>query len=467
MRRHTSSNSVSPTDCGRGAQSLNWKWLASLAAWSFLTLAANAQELSSPRAADVSTAPLNLHFVVAESLINQLVARQDVQSGEVRDVFEDTPISGQQLTLTNTRVDLLPSNTQGRILILLYGDSASSTAGFSPQAVVTSVGHQQFLAQKEILFDGYQLATRRAEVSVLCTDQHHTGAMTKFTGSPIGPLAEQIALSVAQKKQPAADAFARRRIVEKVYPRFNGELDEQLARGNVFLKETLQARLETVQLMPQRVRMRTTDSHLYFSAAVAAPLEVATLPPCPDELVAPHAASVYMHESLMQGVIERSGLAGRKVDQRDLYRLMRLVGLTVDEPSLPGMEHLRVEIQFADVDPLEIRLGTDEARVTMRAAFHAAGQEVLPAYEVTVPFRIVEQGDNWFVKNGNVEIRGLNGSSDGSSITELAARKVIEASLPKITFPKQLPADAWPAGKTPPRITSFRSGNGWVVVGVD
>lgn len=415
----------------------------------------------------VPATPLNLHVVVSEALLNCLVSREDVQAGEVRDQFEDTPVAGQQLTLAKVRLDVRPSQTEGRMVMILDGDTASSTAGFSPQAIVSSVNHQQFQASKEILFDGYQLATRRAEVYVLHTDQQNVGAVTPLTGSVFGPLAERVVLRVAQQRQPAADAFARRRVVEKVYPAFNGEIDSQLSNGNKLLKEIVQPRLQAVRLMPERMQVRSTDTHLHFAVSVAVPLDVATLPPAPQELVADHGVSIYLHQSLLQGVVERSELAGLTVNQKELFRLMRLVGLSVDEVKLPGLGDLDVEIEFAKVDPLTIEIGTDETRVTLRAAFKAAGQESLPPYAVTIHYRMVERGDNWELKTGVLDAKALDGESDGSSMTELAIKKVFEATLPKVTFPRRLPSSIWPAGKTPPAIKSIRSGNGWLVIGVD
>jgi len=126
-----------------------------------------------------------------------------------------------------------------------------------------------------------------------------------------------------------------------------------------------------------------------------------------------------------------------------------------------------VEIEFAAVDPLVIRVGEDETRVTLRAAFKPAGQDLLPPFEITIPYRLAEQGEKWILKTGSVDVRSLDGNADGTSLTEVAVKNAIEASLPKLDFPKQLPAASLPEGKTPPSVSSIRSGNGWIVIGVD
>lgn len=412
-------------------------------------------------------APLNLHLVVSEEFLNRLVSRENVQSGEIRETFQDTPVEGRQLTKTKFRVDLKPSRTDGQVRVVLEGDTANTTAGFSRQAVVTSVGHVDFRAMKDILFDGFQLATRPAQVDVLRFENRSTGALTKFTGSPLGPIAEQVVLSVAERRQPATEAQARRRVVDRVSRRFNGQIDEQLSQGNKLLKETVQERLTAANMMPERVRVRSTETHLTFALSLAVPLDVAAIAPAPDDLVAEHGISCYLHETLLQGIADRANLAGRKVSVSELKKRLNFPERPDNDRTLGGMPDLDVEIEFAATDPLIIRVGEDETRVTIRAAFRPAGQDLLPPLEITIPYRLELRDDKWVLKTGSVEVRSLEGSSDGTSLAEVAVKTAIEASLPQLDFPKQLPASALPEGKTPPSVNSIRSSNGWLVIGVD
>lgn len=412
-------------------------------------------------------APLNLHLIISEEFLNRYVSRENVQEGEIRETFQDTPVEGRQVTHTKFRVDLQPSQTEGQFQVVLDGDTANNTAGYAPQAVVTSVGHVDFRATKQILFDGFQLATRPAQVDILRFENRNTGAVTKFTGGPLGPIAEQVVLGVADRRQPATEVQARRRVVQRVSPRFDGQIDELLSKANKLLKETVQERLKAANLMPERVRVRSTETHLNFALSLAVPLDMQTIAAAPDELVAEHGISCYLHESLLQGIADRANLAGRRVSVKELKERLNFQERPDNDRTLGGMADLDVEIEFAKVDPLIVRVGEDETRVTIRAAFKPAGQNILPPLEVTIPYRLEQRDDKWILKTGSVDVRTLESNSDGSSMAEVAVKTAIEASLPQLDFPKQLPASAIPDAKESPSVNSIRSGNGWLVIGVD
>jgi hypothetical protein len=309
------------------------------------------------------------------------------------------------------------------------------------------------------------LATRHAVVAARA-ENLNVGAVTKFTGRPLGPFVEHVVLTAAQHRQPAAEAFARRRVIERVYPRFNREIDGRLGQGNRFLKETLQKRLQTAHLMPGRLSVRSTDDHLHFAASVAVPLDVAAVEPAPERLVGRYGVCLYLHQSLFQGVMEHANLAGTTTSSQELIRLLRLTGLAKDEPSGP-LATVDVEIELAEVDPLRIEIGDDETRVRLRAKFKAVGQELVPPMEIAIPCRLRQEDHDWVVQIGDVRVRALNGPSDGTSIAEVTVKKLVETSLPRLSFPRQFPAEFTPDGRTPPQITSVRSGNGWLVIGID
>ncbi len=418
-------------------------------------------------ASPAPASPMNFQLVVSEEFLNRLMSRQETHADNVRDQFQDVPITGRQETTTRLGIDLEPSPTEGRWRMVLSGDTASTTSGFTPQSVVVhSVGQQHFRATKDVLFDGYQFTTRHAVLSVQA-ENCNVGATTQFSGRPLGPLMEQIVLQVAQTRQPAAQAFARDRVIKRVYPRFDGDVDAQLARGNQMLKETLQARLTAAQLMPKRVSVQTTETQLRLAAAMAVPAELSDVPPPPEDLATGHGAVFYLHESLLQGIADRSKLAGTTMTNRELISLLRLVGLTAELPDLGALTDVDVDIHFVDVNPLVIDVGDDETRLTLRAAFNPPHHHIFPRFEVTIPYRLVNQEDKWLLKAGSVEARKLHRDTDEETFVEHAVKKLIETTLPSVSFPQQLPTTIWPKGKTPPKITSIRSRQGWLVIAID
>src|SRR5262249_40935233 len=157
--------------------------------------------------------------------------------------------------------------------------------------------------------------------------------------------------------------------------------------------------------------------------------------------------AIYLHESLLQGIVDRSELAGRKTTNQELLRQLSSVGLTVEMPPLTaGLSDLDVEIEFDRVNPLVIRVGEDETRVIFRASFNPVGHHLFPHFEVTIPYRLIKRDENWVLKPGPVEVRKLAGGEPDETLTERAVKKVLDASLPSVSFPQQLPATLWPEG---------------------
>ncbi|MFO0918451.1 MAG: hypothetical protein U0872_09070 [Planctomycetaceae bacterium] len=415
------------------------------------------------RSPQASLAVPNLHLVVREDFLNRIAAGETVQTGDVQDTFEDTIIRGTQVTKSTFRVDLKPSSTQGRAWVVVDGQVNSNTQGYNSKAIVNTLGHQQFHAVKEVLFDGYQLATRHAEIQVRA-DNQSVGAVTHFTGRPLGPLVERVILNIAESRKVEANDFARQRLADELYPRFDGEIDQKLSEGNRLLKSTVQPWLRQTNTFPDRIQVLTTETHAHVAIAVAAALDMQTPPPVPSGLLADHGVSLYVHDSLLQGLVERFDLAGKKINTRDLPGFK--LGVE-NEQALSGLPDLNVHIELAEVDPITVELLEDEARVVIRAGFQIGGQALLPALEIALTMQIREQGDQWEVHLTNVQVQHLDGSSSGNSLAELAVKKVIEANFTKQSFPRQLPANYWPEGKTPPEINSIRLSGGWLVIGAD
>ncbi len=415
------------------------------------------------RPANTSVAVPNLHLVVREDFLNRIASDDRVETGEVQDQFEDTVVTGTQVTKTHTRVDLKPCTTQGMAWMVIDGDVNSNTQGFSSKAIVNTLGHQQFHATKEILFDGYQFSTRHAQVMIRA-DNRNVGAITHFTGRPLGPLVEQVVLDFAEARKADANEFARQRLADELYPRFDGEIDQKLGEGNQALKSTVQPWLREKNLFPDRLQMVTTETHAHLAVSVAAALDMQTPPAVPANLLSDRGVILYVHDSLLQGLVERLNLGGKKINSQDIPGLKLP---TEGEQPLGGLPDLNVHIEFAEVDPVTIELLEDEARVVVRAGFQVGGQALLPALEIALTLRAEESGDQWHLHLTDVQVRHLDGSSSGNSLAELAVKKVIEANFSKQSFPRQLPANFWPAGKTPPELTSIRAGGGWLAIGID
>ena len=419
----------------------------------------------------------NVRLTVSENFLNRLVARDETKPGEVRDFILGAQVSGRQTTATRVRLDLLPGAATARGNLVLNGTTQSATTGVTPQAMVDVASQQEFVAVKEIFFDGMQFSTRHAVVHVRAKNQT-LGAVTPLTGTLFGGIANRIAYREAERRRPEAEAVARDRVAERVFPEFDNAIDKQLATANDQLESKVRRVLRTINLMPTSQQVSSTDTAIHYSIQVATEAPTTAAPVFESRRNVDRGLSLMVHESLLNAIVARSGLKGMKTTDRDIKALIAPFEyksgkdeLEAAEPpaGLPGMENVVTDIEFDETDPLTIRLEQGRALVTLRAKFRPAGQDVLPPIAVTIPYTNELVGDKFVVTPGKVQVALLN-KDEESTVPPLAMNLLstaIEASLTKLAVGKVLPAFLWPIGGPLPQIVSVQTQDGWGAISVE
>ncbi len=425
------------------------------------------------------TGPANLRFSVGESFLNRIVAQERVEPGPVRDNILGAQITGRQTTISRLRVDLLPSNEQARISLLLNGDVKTLTTGVTPQAMIDTAGQQQFSAMKDVYFDGEKFSTRHATVYIRANNQT-IGATTAFSGTMFGGLADRIAYRVAERQKSAGEAVARDRLAEKLFPTFDGEVDEKLAQANRQL-EPIRRWLDHVKLLPSTQSVWTTDSQLNYEGFVGDDKAASTLAPV-DQVEGDIGLRVSIHESLVNTFISRTGLKGLKTTDKKLRELEKTF-LSAAGQIVPGdddtnagdsnglaapgaTEGIVTDIEFDEVDPLTVRYDRDQVLVTIKAQFKPGGQTLVPPMSVTIPYQSQITGNKIRLVAGRPRVVAQDRKDPNGppTILETAVQKIIEADLIPLDFDRTLPASLWKASGPAPRIASLKSDNGWLTI---
>ncbi len=429
------------------------------------------------------TGPSNVRVSVSEAFLNRLIAREEVQPGEVHDNILGARVTGRQTTTSRLKLDLLPSAERGQAAFVLTGDVQTLTTGVTPQAMIDTAGQQQFVAVKDIFFDGRLFSTRHATVYIRARNQT-LGATTPLSGSLFGGLANRIAYNVAERRKPESEAIARDRVAEKVYPSFDGEIDKQLATANQQLEQTVRKQLEAVKLVPSTQSVSTTNNCLTYAALIGSETASAALSPLDGQLVGDGGLNLSIHDSLLNELIGRADLRGFKTTDKDLKQqtadlLAMLVGVKVTMPDdlsgaaplalpLPGLS-LVTNIEFDEAEPLTVRLDRDRLTATIKAKFKPAGQNLLPPMKVVVEYQAVVEGNTIRLIAGKPRVMAQDRSDPAAepSLTELAVQKSFESALPTLELDRTLPSQYWTLGGAAPRVTSIKAQDGWVSIAID
>lgn len=433
-----------------------------------------------PAAPIVEEAPTpigNIRFSVSESFLNRLVARNETRPGEVRDFILGAEVFGHQTTATKVRLDLLPGGTQGRAVLVLNGTTQSETTGFTPQAKVDVASQQEFVATKEIYFDGEKFSTRHAVVHVRAKNQT-LGATTPLTGTLFGGIANRIAFREAERRRPQAEAVARDRVAERVFPEFDKTIDKQLADANDQLELTVRKWLGAADLLPSQQLVHTSDTQLSYFMQVTGQTPTESTTELENRLGPENGLKLMVHEGLLNSLVGRLGLKGLRTTDKEMEKSMAPYAVKPEKDeldssqpppiSLPGLQNIVIDIEFDDEDPLTIRLEDDRALVTLRAKFKPAGNDVLPPLAVTIPYSTKISGEKIVVTPGKAQVEPL--SKGGTRLPDVALKVIsnaIDTNSTSFAFDRALPASFWPLPGPVPRVVGIHSQDGWGGISID
>jgi hypothetical protein len=447
-------------------------WWCAVALCLGASLPARAQTV--PRAATVgaqtSADSFMLHVVATEEFLNRLTARREVQPGPVHETIDDVVVEGEQCTITDLRLDLLPCLDHAHAQLVLLGDVQSRTTGYTDQAAIHSVGHQQFRAAKDVFFDGDTFSTRHPTISVQVQSQN-LGIQTPLDGTIFGGVAGRIGMQLADQRAPHMEERIRQRVSDRVLPTFNAQTDQELGNANARLESEFRQLLRRYNLLPSAQRVVTTDRHLHYAAAFGKDGSGLALPPPRADLISAHALNLYLHESALNGLLDRLKLHGWKTTDHELhartteFRTLIGGGSPRAPHGLPG--GLATEIEFDRDRPIWAELAEERLTMRVRAALRPAGQDILPPVEIVIPMRLVARGTDWQLEVGQVDVQTTDPSNRLTDVAADLIRDAITASLPEPRLPRALDIPNWPADKSKLQLSGFRAADGWLAVSID
>lgn len=385
----------------------------------------------------------NLRIVASEEFLSRIIAEKRVEKGQVRENVLGARVTGQQTTTASIGIDLKPSNTGARFLVVLKGVTRSETQGSTDQATIYTTGTHHFRAEKPITFDGENFVMQRATISVDANNQT-TGASTNYDRSLFGGYARGVAMREARRRRSQSEAIAASRVEEKTLPRFNKEVDENFEKANEKLESKVRATLKENGLFPSAITFRTSETHLMVNSRLMEPEEFGGSGPDSTPAVTDNAPLlVHVHETLMNNAIDRMELAGKTMTDAQLKAeletslstlLDRDVKLKSSEDKSGKKENGGglSAIVFDKSDPIRFRIEDGELLLIIRAGFKQPGKADIPAQEITVPVVFKIEGDSVLIERGTVKVRPVERPKNLQIQLARAAaiRRKLESTLP-------------------------------------
>lgn len=428
-----------------------------------------------PVRAVAGCAPLQISL--PEGLLNRLLTDERSEIAPVRDIIAKADVTGRQITSTRVVVDLKPSSDDAELHLVLTGAVHSNTVGRTSQAAVNTLGRHDVLAVKPVMFDGYQITTRRPQVWV---DVHneHVAAATVFDGTLFGGMARSTALKTANKQRKQVDAETAEHLSAQLGPQFNRDADRQLAQFNREWRDSLRSQFGN--LWPQRLTARSTDSELVLSAAWADAPElswqnVSNTGSSSRQVADNEAVTVWLHESVVNAWLRNLDLDGQTMTESHLREVLesfvaKLGGRVLPRDKklsasakggLPGTAPL---IRLGDKDPVRVTIADGQLQLIVVAAIEVAGQTVLAQDEITLPMTSKLERGEWRLTPGQLVFAKADTGVSLVGMVETMARTQLASAIPEITFPEAFPL---PMVSPNQRLTELRlaradASSGWL-----
>ena len=422
-----------------------------------------AARVPTPLPSGPAVSHFNLHLVVTEAWLNRFVARTDQSSGVVDDFILGAKVDGERVTTSQLQLDLRPHAEQIAATFCLQGQIGTNTRGTTEQATVFSRSQQNFQATKDSFFDGNVFSTRHATISVRAQNQN-VGAATRFDGTPLQPIVTPFVLKAAEQRRPQAEAVARDRVADRIYPEFDARIDRELAGLNDRLETSVRKPLRERNLLPSTQKCVSTDHELHYAARLSAEGREFEIVSPSGPLLQTEQLRLFIHSSLFEAAALRGGLAGLKTTDKQLDQMLRRMGLSTG--SSGGTGGVETQIEFDDQRPLSIVFENDELNLELRLILRPAGQNLLPPLTINIPFRLIDQDGERLLRPGQLRVSSRDQGNIAPAI-ETLIRQTISSTLSDVPIPRTIGDASWYDGKTPPRLTTLRFKDGWLAVGLD
>jgi hypothetical protein len=347
----------------------------------------------------------NLRIAVTAELLNRIMPKREPEYAAVNDNIQGYPVRGQSLMASEVTVRLIPDPHRVLLALEVNGEVASLTRSTAGPATFFSDNESSYIARKPMDITLRGISTGKTQVAVDNSSKLR-GISTSFDGVPIlGRVVNNAALSQQSQKMPAADAEVRGKIAARAKERIDHETSDQIAQATHLLNDEVIGPMDALMLDPMLVAAETTDKRFSMRIRLAGPDQLGGHTPRP-QAPADSLASVQIHESMINNVLDRLELDGQTFDLAGLgKRLAERLHRFQPKPIDPDQED--VKITFAANDALHVRCDDGRVEISLSIARLSKGTRKWKDFRVRAFYRPVVQGRSVdLAREGVVQLMG-------------------------------------------------------------
>ncbi len=347
----------------------------------------------------------NLRIAVSDEFVNRMIPKQEPEYAAVKDTIQGAQVRGQSLMASEITVRMIPDPHHARLALEVNGEVAALTRSTAGPATFYSDSQSTYVARKPLEISLRGISVGPTEVSVDNSSQLR-GIATDFDRVPLfREVARNVAKSQHDQKMPAADAEVREKIAAQAKERVDRETTAQITAAAKRLQAEVLGPMDALLLDPMMVSAETTEKRFSMRIRLAGPDQLGGHTPRP-QAPSDSLASLQIHESLLNNVLERLELDGQTFDLAGLnQRLAQRLHNFQPKPVDPDQGD--VKIGFAAKDAVHVRCNDGRLEITLAIARLSKGARRFKDFQVRVSYRPVVQGRSVdLTRDGSVRLIG-------------------------------------------------------------
>ncbi len=411
----------------------------------------------------------NLLLEVDEALLSRAVNRVVDETMPVNEVILGTRIRGTGHTSGLVLLEFQPSEKRAVIDLLLTATNHSQTHGTKGPVTVHTLGTATVDARKRVFIDAAAVTSAPVEANVSISTKTAGIAVNKRCGQN---LIRKIASRKVAQMQPQARAISQQRARERVRSQFEAQTADVLRRAASDYQTKFRNRLLERGWYPEMLRINSDDQRILATARKALPDQVAAFTK-PPAVASAAVLSGRIHQSFFNNLTEQE-LAGRTLTKEELESQMQKAGRKMPESLESDADQPPWSITFAKRKPVELLVGDDTVKLTIRGSRYTSGDREFDAMDVWAMYKVESDAGKFrLVRDGDVQIYPPNfvpGGGKKLSVQETSLRGILQKRFNKVfdavieLKPLDLPGELKPLGPLPMEQLVARK-DGWIAAG--
>ncbi len=399
----------------------------------------------------------NFRVSISGRLLDRLTDQPATVEGPIRQMVLGVPTTGYSTTTTKVRYRLMPDDNHWRVAVVAEGQVAADTQASSGPARLFNRSDSTFVVQKEIELTRQGLVAKAAQANANSQTQLQ-GVESDFDWVP---LVRKLAHNLIRKEYAARRGAARIEAQSTISRRAETEIDAQvgdrLERANAKFQQHILEPLERLGL-DANANFQTSSDRLTARVRLAGPSQLAGHTPRP-QAPGDSQASVQIHESALNNVLERLEVAGRTMTLAELFSAV-CEKLNLGAESAPESMPSDVRVSMSAQQPIRVDLQGGQLKVTLSFAEIHHGSDHWRDFRVMVFYRPdLTQPGAPLVRDGVVQLDGKRVRAKGQVALRGVFSKMFPKDEPWQLMPEVLIGDRRLAGLT---VTQFVIQDGWI-----